>query len=121
MNHLDELKPFLEQSGFKIGANPIPGRDNLCTWYAYRRSEIEARPCECNEKKRMQIVVTPHHYMMPNHEYISAEVEVCGESDGVWFKLKAYSIRPDELTENLPSIERSLIAAWNALTIKETA
>lgn len=121
MNHLDELKPFLEADGFKIGANPIPGRDNLCTWYAYRRSEIEARPCECNDKKRMQIVVNPHHYILPGHEHQGVEVDVCGEAGGIWFKLQAYSIRPDELPENLHSIERSLIAAWNALTIKETA
>lgn len=34
-------------------------------------------------------------------------------SDGQWFKLMAYALRPDDLTdERLDDIKRRLIAAW---------
>ena len=45
----------------------------------------------------------------------SAEVDLTGESDGVWFKLTAYGLNHDCLRARLPGIESNLVAAWNAL------
>ena len=113
----DELRAWLEAQGFSSAVNNL-GRDNECNWYAYRRSAINARECECNDGKPMQVLVTPHrvsHPSAPNGAWQSAEVDVTGEAGGVWFKLKAYSLPHDELVTRLPDIEARLIAAWNAL------
>ena len=45
----------------------------------------------------------------------SAEVDLTGESGGVWFKLTAYGLTIEELRARLPDIESNLVAAWNAL------
>lgn len=94
----------------------IGPRENECNWYAYRRSALPARECECNEGKAMQIVVRPFKYARPTTTaWESAEVDVSGEAGGVWFKLKAYSLTLQELRERLPEIEAQLIGAWNSL------
>jgi hypothetical protein len=117
----DELREWLIAQGFRVSRDGF-GRDNECNWYAYRRSELQARECECNDGKRMQIVVRPHkftHPKVPGGSWESAAVDVTGEAGGAWFKLEAYSLKHDELRERLGDIERSLIAAWNALVPDE--
>jgi hypothetical protein len=116
----DDLREWLIVQGFKVSLDSIT-RDNGCNWYAYRRSAIPARECECNDGKPMQIVVRPYLFLPSGgrSEHRSTEVDVTGEAGGVWFKLSAYSLRDGELQARLPDIEASLIAAWNALT-KET-
>ena len=94
--------------------------DNGCNWYAYRRSTLPARECECNEGKPAQIVVRPHLFLRasaptPSGAWESVEVDVTGEASGLWWKLQAYSLKPEELRDRLPDIEAALIAAWNAL------
>ena len=113
----DELREWLIAQGFRVAHDSLP-RDNECNWYAYRRSELPARECECNDGKPMQIVVRPFKYRSPSTmhpEWQSAEVDVTGEAGGAWFKLQAYSLKHDELRARLGDIESSLIAAWNAL------
>jgi hypothetical protein len=113
----DELREWLLTQGFRVAEDNL-SRDNDCNWYAYRRSELPARECECNDGKPMQIVVHPFKYRHPStmhQEWQSVEVDVTGEAGGVWFKLQAYSLKHDELRERLGEIEGSLIAAWNAL------
>ena len=113
---MEELKAFLSADGFKGAENHMRSRDNRIDWYAYRRTAIPGIECECNEGKALQIVVEPHSYVMPDgREFKSAEVEICGQAGGQWFKLRAYSINADDLPGSLPNIERSLVAAWNAL------
>lgn len=113
---LDELREWLEAQGFRTAVDSLGGRDNECNWYAYRRSELPARECECNEGKPMQLVVRPFKYARPTAPaWESAEVDVSGEAGGVWFKLKAYSLPLGELRSRLPEIEARLIAAWNSL------
>jgi len=113
----DDLREWLIANGFKVAHDSL-NKDNNCNWYAYRRSAITARECEHNDGKPMQIVVRPfmytHHSMM-HGEWKSAEIDVTGEAGGVWFKLSAYGLKHDELHARLGDIERSLIAAWNAL------
>lgn len=112
---LDNLKKWLESEGFKTANNPMRDIHNRCHWYAYRRSRLEARECETNEGKGCQIVIYPHSAQFGGRCHESVEIEVCGEAGSIWWKLQAYSIRPDELRDKLPEVEASLIAAWNSL------
>lgn len=112
---MDDLKAWLVMHGFRIAANQFRRDRNECDWYAYRRSNIPARECETNDGKPAQIVVYPSSFTFDGRLHESVEVEVCGEADGVWFKLTAYSLAPADVPAKLPSVEASLIAAWNAL------
>lgn len=119
---LDDLREWLLAQGFHVSQDMI--RDNGCNWYAYRRSALPARECECNAGKPAQIVVRPHlfHHASaptPSGAWESVEVDVTGEANGIWWKLAAYSLKPDELRERLPEIELALVAAWNAIPVKE--
>ena len=51
---------------------------------------------------------------LSGHDYCSIEIEITAEAnDGQWFKLMAYALRPEDLTdERLDDIKRRLIAAW---------
>lgn len=114
----DELREWLTSQGFRAAEDGLRHDGNQCNWYAYKRSAIPARECECNDGKPMQIVVKPHrflHHSAPGGAWESVEVDVTGEVGGLWFKLQAYSVTQDELRERLGEIERNLIAAWNAL------
>ena len=115
MKQLDEFKTWLEADGFTISWNGLSSRDNLCNWFAYRRSRIHSRECEGNGGKLIQLVVKPFFYSFHGKDSVSAEVEVRGQSDDVCYKLDAYALSFDELQSKLPSIEKALIAAWNAL------
>lgn len=111
----EELQEWLKSQGFKFEINPFKSDYNECNWYAYRRTRLEARECECNGGKSMQIVVKPIAFTLNGIRSRSVEVEVCGEAIGEWWKLSCYSISTDELPGKLDQIERSLIQAWNAL------
>ena len=119
---MQPLRDALEAAGFKTSPDNLASQWNLCRWHAYRRTSIDARECECNDGKRMQIVVSPHS--MDNfHErggppHQSVTVDVTGEAGGLWYKLQAYSLSPDEVIDRLPEVERNLIAAWEALLPK---
>ncbi len=112
----DDFRAWLESQGFRAAFDGLSAEGDYCNWYAYRASQIPARECECNEGKRMQIVVTPFDYRLHPAAKPSAEVSVTGEASGVWFKLKAYSLSQEELPPRLPEVEAALIAAWNAIT-----
>ena len=120
---LDDLREWLESQGFRVSQDYMQ-RENGCNWYAYRRSELPARECECNDGTPMQIVVRPHLFKhasapTPSGAWESCEVDVTGEANGMWFRLLAYSLKPEELRERLPEIEAALIAAWNAILVNE--
>lgn len=115
---LEEFRVWLKSQGFSVAVDPIGSRDNGCNWYAWRKTKLPARECECNEGKRKQVVVKPYlhtHPAIPEGARTSVTMDVTGEFAGVWFKLEAYSMRPDELMAQLDEIEPRLIAAWNAL------
>jgi hypothetical protein len=114
----DEMRNWLAAQGFRLAKDGLQGDLNECNWYAYRRSAIQARECECNDGKPMQIVVRPYklvHQSIPGGVSESAEVDVTGEAGGVWFKLSAYGLKTNELKERLGDVEAGLIAAWNAI------
>ncbi len=117
-NHVSKmpaLKTFLEKKNFFFANNGLKHPGNNATWYAYRKSKLSSRECECNSHKGMQIVVYPYMYTVGNVESESVEIELVGEHNETWFKLSAYSMSPAELVRNLPALEASLIRAWNAL------
>jgi hypothetical protein len=112
----NELREWLETQGFRCVEDPTRYRENECNWYAYRRSELEARRCECNDNKPgMQIVVKPSAMALNGTQHRSVDIELCGEAGAVWWKLSAYSLNPEQVPEALPYVENALIAAWNAL------
>lgn len=114
---LTNLRVWLVSQGFKASDNHLASRENECRWYAWRRSSIPARRCECNDDREgVQIVVTPHLFTMRDRQYVSVDVDVTGQFGGPWFKLQAYSLGVDELPEKLPGIEDALVRAWNALS-----
>lgn len=116
LNGEDALRRELELRGFRCAQDPTRHQWNECNWYAYRRSDMPARPCECNsEKPGMQIVVKPSVMTLNGTKHRSVEVELRGETGGMWWNLSAYGISPEDLPGKLPDVEAGLIAAWNAL------
>ncbi len=115
---LYELRAWLESEGFRTAENHLRDRINAATWYAYRRSKLPARRCECNDDKEgAQICVYPSDLrsLTGRDDTISVEVELCGEAGGDWYKLRAYGFKLEELPAKLDDIERRLVCAWNAL------
>jgi len=116
----DRLRQWLIEQGFRVAHDSL-SLDNGCNWYAYRRTAIPARECECNDGKAMQLVVHPFrvdHASAPGGFWESAEIEVTGEAGSHWYKLSCYALQHDELMGKLHEIEAALIAAWNALRPK---
>ena len=112
--NVGQLRDWLQARGFGFGNNQFRGQMNDCDWYAWRRSKLSARDCDCNGPK-MQIVLTPHSYERDGKRWESVEADVTGECAGVWYKLQAYSMTPTELVARLDDVETALIRAWNSL------
>lgn len=116
---LDEFKEALETAGYRTSDNPMASRMNECQWIAYRRSNLEARSCECNDDKPgMQLVVEPSQYSINGTVHRGVEVELRGEAAETWWTLKAYALKPETFFEQIDGVERRLIAAWNALEVE---
>lgn len=112
---LEELKTWLEANGFKTGIDGLKIQDDQCDWYAYKNT-VGGRACECNDRSP-QLFIKPCVLDFPNGlHYATAEVEIIGEANELWWTLKAYSVGFHEIPDKIESIERSLLAAWNALT-----
>lgn len=111
----DGLREWLVAQGWTIAEDTL-ARGRECNWYAYRRSALEAIECETNDGRPLQIVVWPSRMLDGTGAWWeSASVELRGEAGGIWYTVKAYSLRHDEMMARLPQIEASLVAAWNAL------
>jgi hypothetical protein len=121
MRGQDSLREWLQSQGFRCSVNGLRSEHNLCDWYAWRRSVLDARRCECNDTKEgVQIVVQPYTHDIDGLPESSAarnsvELRITAEAGGIWWDLKAYSLKPEELRERLPEIERMLVSAWNGL------
>ena len=111
----DELRAWLIAQGWAIYADTI-ARGRECTWYAAKKTAHEARECETNDGKRLQVVVWPSRLQDgAGTWWESASVEVTGEDGGIWYTVKADSLQHDVLRARLAYIEASLVDAWNAL------
>lgn len=113
--NIEELHDWLESQGFKFSKSKQSG--DQCNWIAFRRSEISARKCECEKRKKMDIVIRPFYDSSLYQNGI--DVELLGEYRETWFKIQATDINFTDLQKNLPTIEKQLIAAWNALSCIE--
>jgi hypothetical protein len=112
---LDEFREWLEELGYIICKNSFQRGLNECDWYAAKRTKLASRYCETNDHK-IQIIVTPYFYEISGRIAESCEVDVTGEESATWFKLQAYSVKPEEFKAQNEIIEAKLIDAWNALS-----
>jgi len=107
---IESIRAALEPMGFHWQKAVILNHEAGCF---YKRIETK-RPCLCNDRDQLLIRVYAPSEHMPGWVF---EVEMTGEFvQGLWANLKVYSIRGlSELLERLPRIQRSLVAAWEAL------
>lgn len=113
---MDKFKQWLEQNGFNLHPYRLRQPGNIYDWLAAKRLSGVA---ECETNGYPQIVVKPYGYLVTTDiQHESVEIEITGERNKMWFCLKAYSVKPQEALQRWPEIERSLIAAWQA--IRET-
>jgi len=111
----DDLREWLTSQGFRTWQDGLAHSGNACNWYATRKTHLQARECEGNKGKLVQILVKPFSFAFRSGDTASSvEVDVTGEANGIWYKLQAYSLSHDDLRGRLDEIESSLIAAWNA-------
>ena len=120
----NELRKALLNTGFICAPKNAAMLGDNCNWYAYKRSKVQSRRCEHNDKEGVQVVVTPFSVTpfsseVGNVPWRSVEIEVCGEANGDWWKMIAYGIHPDHVPGKIDAIEKSLVDAWNALYKKE--
>ena len=108
---LDNLQEWLLKNGFTILENSGRSDYNEAEWHAYR-SLPSARECETNGPK-IALWIKPYVSSAINYEH--CEVDITGEAAGLWFNLRVYMAKPDEVMSRLPEIEAKLVAAWNAL------
>lgn len=113
---LDQFQEWLVNNYFTILENTGRSDYNEADWHAYR-SLPSARECETNGPK-IALWIKPYAYSGIN--YAACEVVIIGEAAGLWFELKVYMAKPDEIMERLPEIEAKLVAAWNALATDGT-
>ena len=116
---LPQLKNWLTSSGFSFSTNSTDVHlFNDCNWYAYRKTSLDARECECNEGKRMQIIVRPSIFTIYGNTHSTVEVDIYGKY-GEWWKFTSYGHSFEKFQTNLPQIEAGLIRAWNVLNVPE--
>lgn len=108
---LDQFQEWLVNNYFTILENTGRSDYNEADWHAYR-SLPSARECETNGPK-IALWIKPYEHSAL--DYKSCEAEITGKADDLWFYLKVYAEKPDELMIRLPEIETKLMAAWNAL------
>ena len=112
---MDEFRKELEAYGWRTAPNGLKSRMNDAGWYAWRQTKNDARECEHNEGKRVQITLYPNSMLIHGSRHESVEIDLTGELAGVWYKLRAYSLSPAETLERMDEIEARLVRAWNAL------
>jgi hypothetical protein len=115
-----EFREWLESNDFRIYSSykivsDIDDSWNECNWYACRWLAPESRRCECNDDKPgLQLVIRPYR-AIDIFKSRTASFEITGETKGVWYNLKAYSINIDVVPEKLDEVSKSLVRAWDAI------
>jgi hypothetical protein len=110
----DALREWLQAQGFKLAKNHFGPRDNVCNWYAYRRSTLPVRECESNKGEGIKLIVCPCLYPGDDNP-VRVEATLIGGAAGLWREIKCTSLNEDELRACLGQIEQRLVAAWNAI------
>lgn len=110
---LDALKKQLPELGWRI-LPPDNWKDHGTDWTAVRETK-DLPECRCNERSP-QLFLKPWSIDMHGETHESVEVSIRAEgTDGIWFDLKAYSLRS---LEEIEAACPQLIAAWVAAASK---
>ena len=109
-----EVIEYLEKSGYK--PYPVAKSDyGFQVWNGSKRCPKGTPECDTNEDK-VSWHVKVSDWCIPNDPYHrdfkSVEIEIVGGTNGLWFKLTAYSINFDDLKKKLFHAEISLLDAW---------
>lgn len=118
----DDLRGKLQAAGFRTFIEAVHKDSNECNWYAARRMKPPYRHCELNEEnfslfvRPFAITMRPYGQGDEGVRYETVEIGVIGQSDGIWFDLKAYSVPIDEALSRLDDIEGMIGKAWNGLS-----
>jgi len=110
---LDDFRLKLEELGYRSYPDHLKSDMNDCNWIACKRVQEPCRECETNERK-VQYVIHPYHFTIHSNTHRSYTLEIVGEHAGVWYKLEAYGLDVDTLS-NINEVESKLLKAWNAL------
>lgn len=108
---IPDIPQYLKDHGWRADGPPH-------SRYWWKRFTDPGIPrCKCNdEKPGIQVVIT--HHAMPKIEHESYTIDVTGQKpDGVWVKLEAYGISPDELLKVLDDQVNDLVIAWTLLAL----
>jgi hypothetical protein len=108
----DDLRAWLQAQGFACAPNPVPDRDNLVNWYAFRRQAVTGPQAEHTEQT---VHVRPHKLQLGDRVLEIADVVVVFQLEDLSYELKAYSLSFDQLKQRLPEVSTNLLAAWGAL------
>lgn len=109
---MEELKQKLVENGFSISQDPLSHRG--VSWYAWRPM-VGAAHCKLNDKAP-SLCILP--WRIPFHEQPldSVEAEVRGETQSdLSLSLRVYAVSPELVIDLLPTIEKTLKQAWNAV------
>ena len=79
--------------------------------WAPREARAGLRRCECNDKPPLLVVRWSCFSGAPSYE-----VEICGEQDGQWLKLTAYSLGAEQIDAAIARVRR----AWGETERIET-
>jgi hypothetical protein len=102
----DDLRAWLQSQDFTCERQPVPDRDNLANWHAYRVWNSPSTP-------QHTVQVRPFKVQLGHRQLEMADVAVVREVDGVAYELKAYSLGFDVLREKLDDIAQQLVqACW---------
>jgi hypothetical protein len=112
----EQLRAGLEAAGWRIDRDSMRDPMNRCDWYAWMPKRPADWPdCECNDKPP-SLVIWPSYLRLPDgREMAGVEFEVTGESGGRWFKLRMYSVQPNEALAAAEEAVAGLGAAWTAI------
>lgn len=110
------LREWLESNNFKI-YHYHGETNNECNWIACRilsKSEV-THVCQSND--RSQITIKPYYFLLNDVKFRDVTIEIAGEVSDVWYRLSAYSIKPEEVPQKLNDVTQSLIRAWESLIL----
>lgn len=107
---MEKVKAMMAERGFRSFLPPSYKSEVKGNWYKI----VEGEPCRSNAK--LQVLVELYHLKdMDPRSVPSLEINISGEDDkGIWWKLKAYSLRERDLML-LDDVISRLIEAWNSL------
>lgn len=99
--------------GFMHRLQPLDKFYNLNILFSKRLKDVEP-VCITNDRLSLHIQVT--EYIRDGFHHQSFQADITGQSpNGEWVKAECYGYQFGEMFDQLPTIERRLIAGWKAL------